>query len=56
MVFVDDYTAWITGLSADVNCEGIQAIINRAMDWEKQSGATFKGDKTTVMHFTRNVD
>ena len=56
MAFVDDYTAWVTGPSADANREGIQAIIDRAMDWEKRSGATFEGEKTTVMHFTRNVN
>jgi hypothetical protein len=26
------------------------------MDWEKRSGATFEGEKTTVVHFTRNSD
>jgi len=55
MAFVDDYTAWITGPLAESNREGIEAIVARALDWEKRSGATFEGDKTTVMHFTRNA-
>ena len=25
------------------------------MDWEKRSGATFEGEKTTLLHFTRNT-
>jgi Reverse transcriptase (RNA-dependent DNA polymerase) len=53
MAFVDDYTAWVTGSTAEANREGIQAIINEALDWEKRSGATFKGKKTTLVHFTR---
>ena len=31
MAFVDNYTAWVTGLSAEANREGIQAIIDKAM-------------------------
>jgi hypothetical protein len=34
--------------------EGIQAIIDEALDWEKRSGATFEGEKTTLVHFTRS--
>jgi hypothetical protein len=45
MAFVDDYTAWVTGPTADANREGVQAIIDRAMDWERRSGATFEGTK-----------
>jgi hypothetical protein len=36
------------------NCEGIQATINEALDWEKRSSATFEGKKTILVHFTRN--
>jgi hypothetical protein len=53
MAFVDDYNAWVTGPSAEANREGIQAIIDRAMEWERRSGATFEGDKTVIIHFTR---
>lgn len=53
MAFVDDYSAWVTGPTADANREGIQAIINRAVDWERRSGATFEGEKTILVHFTR---
>jgi hypothetical protein len=55
IAFVDDYSAWVTGPSADANRDGIQAIIDRAMDWEKRSGATFEGEKTTIIHFTRQA-
>jgi hypothetical protein len=36
MAFVDDYSAWVTGPSTDANREGIQTIIDKAMDWEKE--------------------
>jgi hypothetical protein len=54
MAFVDDYTGWDTGPTAEANREGIQTIIDEALDWEKRSGATFEGEKTTFIHFTRN--
>jgi hypothetical protein len=54
--FVDDYSAWITGPSAEANREGIQAIIDGAMDWERRSGATFEGEKTVIIHFARRPD
>jgi hypothetical protein len=56
MAFVDDYNTWVTGPSAEANREGIQAIIDRAMEWERRSGATFEGDKTVIIHFTRRPD
>jgi hypothetical protein len=52
MAFVDDFTAWVTGPTAQSNREGIKAIINKALDWERRSGATFKVDKTAIIHFT----
>lgn len=55
IAFVDDYTAWVTGHSAETNQEGLQAIVDRALDWERRSGATFEGEKTTLIHFTRNM-
>jgi ribonuclease HI len=51
MAFVDDFTAWVTGPTAQSNREGIEAIINEALDWEKRSGATFEADKTAIIHF-----
>ena len=48
---MDDFTAWVTGPTAQSNREGIEAIINEALDWEKRSGATFKADKTAIIHF-----
>jgi hypothetical protein len=43
---VDDYTAWV---------EGIQTIVDHALEWEKRSGATLVSEKTTLIHFTRNT-
>jgi hypothetical protein len=56
IAFVDDYSAWVAGPTADANRAGIQASIDRALDWERRSGATFEGDKTTIIHFTRNAE
>jgi ribonuclease HI len=56
MAFVDDYNAWVIGPSAETNHESIQAIIDRAIDWERRSGATFESDKTVIIHFTRQRD
>jgi hypothetical protein len=56
MAFVDDYNAWVTGPSAEANRDGIQAIIDRAIQWERRSGATFEGDQTVIIHFTRRPD
>uniref|UniRef100_A0A093ULR6 Retrovirus-related Pol polyprotein from type-1 retrotransposable element R1 n=1 Tax=Talaromyces marneffei PM1 TaxID=1077442 RepID=A0A093ULR6_TALMA len=55
IAFVDDYTAWVTGASAEVNHSNIQATIDRALDWERRSGATFEHDKTAIIHFTRTA-
>ncbi|KAK0368981.1 hypothetical protein CLIM01_13661 [Colletotrichum limetticola] len=54
LAFVDDNTAWVTGRSREANREGIQNIIDRALEWERRSGATFETDKTAIIHFTRN--
>jgi ribonuclease HI len=56
VAFVDDYTAWVTGPSAESNRAGLQAIIDRALDWERRSGAQFEGDKSAIIHFTRNKE
>jgi ribonuclease HI/exonuclease III len=55
IAFVDDFTAWVTGPTAQSNREGIEVIINDALDWEKRSGATFEADKTAIIHFTRKA-
>ena len=34
VAFVDDFTAWVTGPTAQSNREGIKAIVNEALDWE----------------------
>lgn len=51
MAFVDDYTAWVAGPSAEANRAGIQAIIDRALDWERRNGTQFEGEKTAVVQF-----
>ncbi len=55
MAFVDDFTAWVTGPTAESNRKGIEAIIGEALDWEKRSGATFEAEKTAIIHFTRKA-
>jgi cell division ATPase FtsA len=34
------------------NRQGIEAIINKALEWERRSGATFEADKTAIIHFS----
>jgi ribonuclease HI/exonuclease III len=53
--FVDDYTAWVVGPTAEENTVRIQTeIIPRVTRWETESGATFEAEKTQFIHFTRN--
>lgn len=52
IAFVDDFTAWVTGPTAQSNREGIERIIKEALHWERQSGATFEAEKTAIVHFT----
>ncbi|KAM5527567.1 zinc knuckle [Fusarium oxysporum f. sp. phaseoli] len=47
---------WVTGTTAEANRVGIQAIIDRALQWERRSGATFEEDKTVIIHFTRHPE
>ncbi|KAF6525751.1 hypothetical protein HZS61_011546 [Fusarium oxysporum f. sp. conglutinans] len=54
IAFIDDYSAWVTGPTAEANRVGIQAVIDRALEWERRSGATFEEDKTVIIHFTRH--
>ncbi|KAF5529467.1 reverse transcriptase [Fusarium mexicanum] len=53
IAFVDDYRAWVSGPTAQNNRRGIQAVIDKALDWERRSGATFEAEKTAIIHFTR---
>jgi hypothetical protein len=55
IAFIDDYTAWVSGPTAQSNRRGIQAIIDKALDWERRSGATFEAEKTAIIHFTRYI-
>src|SRR2546430_13535686 len=54
IAFVDDYTAWVIGKSAEDNLRVIQQhIIPRVEQWKEESGATFEAEKTKVVHFKR---
>jgi len=56
IAFLDDYTAWVTGKSAEENRLKIQTVIQQATEWEGRSGATFESEKTAYIHFTRNQE
>jgi hypothetical protein len=54
IAFVDDYTVWVVGATAAENMDRLNVIVQRATLWESRSGASFEGDKTAFIHFTRN--
>ena len=54
VAFVDDYTAWVVGKSAEANVLSIKEVVNHALAWELRSGATFEGEKTALIHFIKN--
>ena len=55
IAFVDDYTRWTVGSSAEANTTVLQRkVIPRALEWAAQSGAAFEAEKTSFIHFTRN--
>jgi hypothetical protein len=53
IAFINDFTAWVAGATAQSNREGIESIIEDALDWERRSGAAFEAEKTAIIHFTR---
>ncbi|EXK26567.1 hypothetical protein FOMG_16890 [Fusarium oxysporum f. sp. melonis 26406] len=53
IAFVGAYIAWVSGPMAQSNRGGIQAIIDKALDWERRSGVTVEVEKMAIMHFTR---
>ena len=55
IAFVDDYTAWVVDENAEANTARIRGIVDHALAWESRSGATFEGEKTALVHFTRNI-
>jgi hypothetical protein len=55
IAFVDDFTAWVTGPTAESNRDGMKEIIKKALDYERRSGATFEAEKTAIIHFTRKA-
>ena len=54
IIFINNYTAWVIGESAEANIISLRKVINNALAWEACSGATFKGEKTALVHFIRN--
>lgn len=57
VAFIDDYTTWITGHSAEENTRKFQTeILPRLETWRKESGAIFEASKTELFHFTRNLN
>jgi len=41
---LDDFTAWVTGPTAQSIREEIEEIIKDALEWGKRSGATFEAE------------
>lgn len=37
------------------NRQGIETIVNEALDWERGSGATFEAEKTAIIHFAHKA-
>ena len=54
IALVDDYTGWVVGDTAAENTDRLNVIVQRATAWESRSAASFEGDKTAFIHFTRN--
>ena len=55
IAFIDDYTTWIVDENAEANTVSLRKIIKHALAWEACSGAIFKGEKTALAHFIRNL-
>ncbi|EXK77456.1 hypothetical protein FOQG_17833 [Fusarium oxysporum f. sp. raphani 54005] len=53
IVFVDTYTAWVSGPMAQSNRGVIQATIDKAHDWKRRSGVKVEAEKMAIIHFTR---
>ncbi|KAF2266568.1 hypothetical protein CC78DRAFT_458977, partial [Lojkania enalia] len=54
IAFIDDYSAWVIGRSAEENIRIIQdEVIPMLEKWERTSGAQFKATKTSFIHLTR---
>jgi hypothetical protein len=50
--FVDDYIRWTVGATIETNMEELQGtVIPRALQWVKDSGATFEPDKDNTAPF-----
>lgn len=54
IAFVDDYTPWVTGSSAQGNAKLLQeTIVAMAERWVISNGAGSEADKTAFIHFTK---
>lgn len=55
-VFIDDFTAWVTGPEIHSNTEQLQKeVIPRLESWASSSGAIFNPENTVLVYFTRNT-
>ena len=54
LVFV--HNAWVVGESTGANRRSPQQIVDKAIAWERRSGATFESAKTAMIHFTKLAD
>lgn len=54
MAFVNDYTGWVIGNSAERNTRWVQReSLSQLEKWEKESDSVFESTKTAFIHFTR---
>lgn len=56
IAFMDDFTAQVASPTAQLNRNRLQSIISHALDQERRSGATFKANKTAIIHFTKSAN
>tara|TARA_R110002003_G_scaffold200_3_gene15679 strand:+ start:15483 stop:15770 length:288 start_codon:yes stop_codon:yes gene_type:complete len=57
IAFVDNYSAWVIGASADENTQRIQdEVVSMLERWEGTSGAEFEVAKTSFIYLTRYKD
>ncbi|EAQ91505.1 hypothetical protein CHGG_03440 [Chaetomium globosum CBS 148.51] len=61
IAFVDDYTAWVTGPSAESNRTGIQGLDSKLSSTKPLTGRngavrSLKAKRPAIIHFTRNME
>lgn len=56
IAFINDYTAWVTGLEILENTRQLQTdVVSKLESWAEDSGAIFNPEKTVLIHFTQNT-